>query len=480
MKKIVAMLMVMLLVLSGCSQVQTGESTAQTPEASEEVKQEETTGSMGPQTFTGTGIGRNGEVKVDVEFDEDGRILSVVVAEQAETATIASVAMERIPQEIADNNTVKVDIVSGATLTSNAILTAVNDAVAQAGFDISNYQSEIPVEIQDYVMETDIVIVGAGGSGLTAAIEAAQKGAKVILVETNGYAGGATRFSGGMVMYAATPDEVDEFGSLDANTLSLGIKAYASEHFNDALNLDYLNHTLDNLNWLKAMYDGEDLVDTHDPGYVPLPGKDTVDHTLAITVCATPTDSGMAQSWVADSLQKAAVEAGATLLLNTTADEILTGEDGIVNGIHATDQKGNTYTISAKKVILASGGYGANLDMLLEHTDMTTPFYLGPTSNQGFGITGTEFLGAQVAHADLPDMEGAGQMVFGTVGGLIVNENAQVLNQEDAVIENLYAVGELTCVQVLDAYHFSAGENISWNLYSGRIAGAHAAAMLNQ
>ena len=158
----------------------------------------------------------------------------------------------------------------------------------------------------------------------------------------------------------------------------------------------------------------------------------------------------------------------------------MTNESGIVSGIHAEDQKGNTYTIHAKKVILACGGYGANYDMLTANTDMPTPFYLGPTSNQGFGITGTEKLGAQVAHANLPNIEGYGQMVYGTVGGLIVNENAQVLDQDDVVIENLYAVGELTCVQVLDTYHFSAGENISWNLYSGRIAGTHAAEGLDK
>ena len=66
-------------------------------------------------------------------------------------------------------------------------------------------------------------------------------------------------------------------------------------------------------------------------------------------------------------------------------------------------------------------------------------------------------------------------MVYGTAGGLIVNDKAQVLDQDGNVIEHLYAAGELTCVQVLDTVHFSAGENLSWNVYSGRIAGTEAA-----
>ena len=111
---------------------------------------------------------------------------------------------------------------------------------------------------------------------------------------------------------------------------------------------------------------------------------------------------------------------------------------------------------------------------------MERPFYLGPTSNKGWGIEAGTSVGAKTAYATLPDLPGYDSMVYGTVGGLIVNENAEVLKDDDTVIENLYAVGELTCVQVLDTVHFSAGENSSWNLYSGRIAGQAAAASLEK
>ena len=115
-------------------------------------------------------------------------------------------------------------------------------------------------------------------------------------------------------------------------------------------------------------------------------------------------------------------------------------------------------------MILACGGFGGNYAMLKEHCDMERPFYLGPTSNKGWGIEAGTSVGAKTAYATLPDLPGYDSMVYGTVGGLIVNENAEVLKDDDTVIENLYAVGELTCVQVLDTVHVSAGENSSWNL----------------
>ena len=116
--------------------------------------------------------------------------------------------------------------------------------------------------------------------------------------------------------------------------------------------------------------------------------------------------------------------------------------------------------------------------MLKEHTDIETPFYLGPASNRGGGIEAGESVNAKTGYSQLSDIEGYDSMVYGTVGGLIVDQETRVLDEEDLPIDNLFAVGELTCVQALDVVHFSAGENLSWNIYSGRIAGSIAAGEL--
>ncbi len=427
------------------------------------------------ETYEGVAFGRNGEVKVEVSVDAEGTITSVEIGENSETPVISAYAFDRIPNMIVEHQTINIDSVSGATMSSNAIKNAVKDALKQAGLDPDNYQDSITYSTEDRTLETEIVIVGAGGSGLSAAVEGANAGKKVLVIESNVYAGGSTLYCGGMVMYAATPEEVEEYGSLDAEMLYEGIKAYASEAFNDELTKDFLNHTQENLTWLKSLYSGNDLVDSHDPGWVPLPSENgTPAHTLTITIHPKEGDA-LVNTWVADSLLNAAQKAGAEFLYETTADELLTDDDGNICGIHATDVYGNTYTISAKKVILACGGFGGNYDMLLEHTDIERPFYLGPTSNKGWGIIAGQSVGAKLEYANLPDLEGYDSMVYGTVGGLIVNEKAEVLDESDSVIPNLYAAGELTCVQVLDTVHFSAGENNAWNVYSGRIAGEEAA-----
>ena len=431
-------------------------------------------------TYTGVGNGRNGEVSVNVTVDDAGAITDVTIGENQETPAIAHYAFEALPAQIVEHQTLQLDAVSGATLSSFAVRNAVKDALEQAGLDPQNYQTPIEYEAHEETIDTDIVIVGAGGSGLSAAIEAAQAGASVTVVETNIYPGGATMYSGGMVLYAATEQEAEEYGSLTAQQLQEGMKQYAGEAYNDALAMDYLTHTKENVDWLKALYGKDDLVDSHDPGYVPLhQGDEAVEHTLAITIHPDGGESnGLVNHWVVDALYENAVNAGVSFIFEATADDLLTDDNGTVCGIHATGRKGDSYTIQARKVILACGGFGGNYQLLKEHSDMGKPIYLGPTSNRGWGIEASESVGAKTAYATLPDIEGYNSMVYGTAGGLIVNQEARVLDANDAPIENLFAVGELTCVQALDLVHFSAGENISWNIYSGRIAGQLSAAEL--
>jgi len=87
-----------------------------------------------PGTYTGVGTGNNGEVKVDVEFSEDA-IVSITVVEHQETPGIGDAAVEQLPPSIIEAQALDVDVITGASNTSKAILTAVADAVAQAGGD---------------------------------------------------------------------------------------------------------------------------------------------------------------------------------------------------------------------------------------------------------------------------------------------------------------------------------------------------------
>ena len=153
------------------------------------------------ETVTGTAsaMGLNGEVTVTVELT-DGVITSVTAEGAQETPGIGSVAIEQLPALMAQNNTINVDAVSGATITSNAILTAVREALKNAGVNPDDYMEKPEEEaLEDAEYDVDVVIVGAGGAGMTAALTAADQGLQVLVLESQDAVGGNTvKSTGGM------------------------------------------------------------------------------------------------------------------------------------------------------------------------------------------------------------------------------------------------------------------------------------------
>ena len=149
--------------------------------------------------YQSTTLGRNGDMTVQVTVKND-KIADVKVLDWSETHPIADLPKSKIPADIVANQSVNVDIVSGATLTSFALKKAVEDCLQQAGLDLNKFSKPVkkaPLETGTVTEQTDVVIVGAGGAGLSAAVAAAQKGKKVIIIEKNHYAGGNTSVSGG-------------------------------------------------------------------------------------------------------------------------------------------------------------------------------------------------------------------------------------------------------------------------------------------
>lgn len=171
-------------------------------------------------TYEGVGIGNNGEVKVSVTFSDD-QIVSVEVIGHAETPGVSDPAIERIPADIVTQQSLAVDTVSGATNTSNAILTAVADAVAQAGGDADALRrvEAAAVEKAEQQEEAEILVIGGGMAGMAAALEAVQQGAKVTLIEKNAATGGTLAIAGGYLIAcdadifdsANVADSLDDF-----------------------------------------------------------------------------------------------------------------------------------------------------------------------------------------------------------------------------------------------------------------------------
>jgi urocanate reductase len=197
-KRIVALVLILCLLLTfaGCRKTET--ETAKPEEEEEEVK-EETAISFTPGTYTGKGVGFGGEVVIDVTFSED-TITDIKLVSSKETDHVGTPAFDIMFEAIKAHTSTGVDAVSGATLTSNAVLRAVEDAAAQAGCDKNNLRvGKIPFELKpgEKIVDTfDVVVVGAGGAGVSAAASAAQNGATVCIIEKEPEAGGNTLVSG--------------------------------------------------------------------------------------------------------------------------------------------------------------------------------------------------------------------------------------------------------------------------------------------
>ena len=384
--------------------------------------------------FTGTATGM-GEVSVTITLT-DGVITGCEIVGDSETEGIGSVIVENAPEEIVSGNKGAIDVVSGATITSNAVNEALAAALAAAGLDAADFTgSGDAAAAEDRVVDTDIVIVGAGGAGMTAAITAAEAGKNVVIVESQAMVGGnSVRATGGM--NAADTPAQDENEFTEAAGVEKTLETAASEWADN----EAITALADTVAGQWAEYQANPV------GYfdsVELMELDTLigghginDPALVETLCSNSADAvawlgeqgielssvgaaGGASvkrihrpvddqglvisvgSYMIPRLQAKCEELGVEFIMNTTANEILTDANGAAVGIAATDKNGAAVTVNAKAVILATGGFGANLDMVVEYKPELAGFM---TTNapgaQGQGIDMAVAIGAGTVDMD--------------------------------------------------------------------------------
>ena len=155
----------------------------------------------------------NGEVAVSVTI-EGGAITAVEVTSPNETAGISDPAIEDLPGAIVEAQSAEVDTIAGCTMTSNAIIEGVKIALSKA--DGSYEGEEEAVAVPE---SADVVVVGLGFAGMNAALEAANNGADVLVLEKTGSRGGAMRLAGGTLSGACTKMQ-EEAGIEDSPSCS--------------------------------------------------------------------------------------------------------------------------------------------------------------------------------------------------------------------------------------------------------------------
>lgn len=424
MKRTLSLLLafVMVLGLAACGGNTAQETTAAATAASEEA------GIYTPGTYTGTAAGKNGDVKVEVTFSANA-IDSVKVVEHSETAGISDGAIENIPAAIVENQSLAVDTVSGATVTSDAILKAVADAVAQAGGDVEALKNAAAPagEKEAKELSADVIVVGGGGAGMSAATRLAQLGKSVILVEKSGFLGGAISVSGGNQVVMGSQLQIDN-GVADDSVESMvtDFEANGANKNNKEILTLFAENVGAATDWLVAS-----CGITFEEGLHQL-GEYSHNRELAYT-------GGGAG--FAEAMRKAVEEAGVQVLLNTKAESLI-ADNGTVTGVKAASSDAD-YTLTAGDVVLATGGYGANKDMLTD--EMKSALYYGPASSTGEGIQMAQAVGAQTANMEygkrypngIEVSEGmakstiAGNIVGWTMSAILVNKDGnRVVNEK--------------------------------------------------
>ena len=386
--------------------------------------------------FIGTAKGFGGDVSVTLTLT-DGAITGCTAEGKDETQGVGSEAIAKMPGEIAESGSIAVDGVSGATVTSTAIKEAAAAALTAAGLNPDDYKTAVEnnATAEDSTVDADVVVVGAGGAGMTAAITAAAEGKSVVILESQSMVGGnSVRATGGMNAGKTVYQDENEFGE------SAGVEKTlktAAEKYADNETITALAKTVSE-QWAAyqanptGYFDSVELMELD----TMIGGKGINDPELVETLCANSADAidwldehgitlhdvssfGGASvkrihrpvnaegktvsvgSYMIPLLQENCEKAGVQILLNTTANEILTDANGAAAGIKATGSTGETVTVNAKAVVLTTGGFGANLDMVTEYKPELKGFMTTNAAGaQGQGIEMAQAIGAATVDMD--------------------------------------------------------------------------------
>ncbi|WP_428770732.1 FAD-dependent oxidoreductase [Treponema sp. HNW] len=431
-------------------------------------------------TYTAAIGGMNGDIEVSVTI-EDKKIARVEVTKEAETPGIGSplknmdgkvltvgglTPVDVIPQRIVENQSVNVDIVTGATITSRAITMAVSECLKQAHANIENWNKPQKPAAAPSNTSADVVVVGGGGAGLAAAIAAGQKGKSVIVVEKTGTVGGDTLVCG--AIYNAADEKLQKKVTMKDSVkrtleAALAEKPVSDEHAAlqalvrsqwNAYKASGRTHLFDSKEWyalqtwnggdktanlalVKTLtynaYDGLEWIES-----LGMKFSDKIAQGAGSLWQRTHTSvMKLGTGFLSTYVENIANMDNVSIMVETTGKSLVKENDR-VTGVVCADRNGKEFTISAKDgVIIATGGFGANSKMVQQYntsgkwSDLST---VGTTNrfsaSQGDGITMASGAGAALA-----DMEQIQLLYLGNLkDGQISKYTLRAANGTDQII----------------------------------------------
>ena len=386
-------------------------------------------------SFTGTAKGM-GDVSVTLTLT-DNVITDCTAKGDEETPGIGSVVIEQFPGEVVEGNTINLDSISGATITSNAFVEAAKAALTEAGLNPDDYMAKADKTANGETVsyDADVVVIGAGGAGMTAAMTAADAGQKVVILESQAMVGGnSARATGGMNAAKTVYQDENEFDQAAGveKTLATAAEKYADNEtitalaktvseqwaayqanptgYFDSVELMELDTMvggkgINNPELVKTLCEGTaDAIDWLDENGITLHNVSSFGGASVKRIHRPVNEEGKVVSvgaYMIPLLQENCEKRGIDIVLNTTVDTILTDANGAAVGVSGTDKDGNTVVVNAKSVILATGGFGANLDMVTQYKPELAGFMTTNAAGaQGQGIEMATAIGAGTVDMD--------------------------------------------------------------------------------
>lgn len=400
-------------------------------------------------TYPVTVSGHNGDIKLEVTFSDDA-ITEVKVVEHGETPMISDKAISDVPKAIVDGQTLAVEAISGATVTSKAILSGVEEAVKAAGGDVSALQSVVDKSDEKAGEETlsaDVVVVGAGAAGLIAANCLAEQGHHVILMEKMSYPGGATNTCGGGVFVSGTQEQKELNDHPDSNTLYTMYMRMSNGTCDPAVCQLFADNMPLTIDYLKSI--GLPVIRATESRYItPEAGVYEVEGGGAGLI-----------KYMEDKIK---TNENVDYYLSTKVTELRTDADGAVVGVKAVGDKGTAYTVDAQAVVLATGSYTGNEELIGQ---ALFPEVINTSVNymDGDGLLMAQAVGAKVDHLDWTNPMGCGiatsehdgvyfsnqGKIAAATGSIVVNKSGErIMNEESNITDQvpIYEAQEGGCV----------------------------------
>ena len=332
-------------------------------------KESATTHTVNDGNYTGIGTGYNGYVTVSASF-RNGVLTNVIITDQQETKAVSDAALTKIPEYVINEQSLNVDVSTGATQTSKAVIEAIGNAITAANGNVDEWKTDCTGKNKEKTIQedTDVTVVGGGAAGIATVLRLQEMGYKTSLIEKDSEIGGSLRYYANSGQIVAGSTKLNLFDIDPSEPLAEDIAAYSNQTNNAALTQILEDNIGETVDWQSKI-----LGITFDKktGYIPTDG-------LALnSVMLYDESSGE----IDELLQKEVKVSGASVHTNAGIIGLRYDEEGKVIGVRAKKSNGDIIETTSKYVVLATGTAAGNLNMIPDRDHNSN--YLGLTTNTG-------------------------------------------------------------------------------------------------